>query len=31
MTIDDKVYGRVKTEDLDGILESYKSREAVPL
>jgi NADH-quinone oxidoreductase subunit E/NADP-reducing hydrogenase subunit HndA len=24
MMIDDKVYGRVKEEDLDGILESYR-------
>lgn len=27
MKIDDKVYGRLKEEDLDGILDSYRSKE----
>lgn len=27
MKIDDKVYGRVKEEDLDGIINSYRNRE----
>lgn len=28
MTIGDKVYGRVKEEDIDGILDSYRNKEA---
>lgn len=27
--IDDKVYGRVKEEDIDGIIDSYRSKEVV--
>ncbi len=31
MMIDDKVYGRVKVEELEDILNSYRSKEAMPL